>query len=349
LFDTVSDDDLDGGSRTVNATGATEYGDSATGAANTDSGFDNPGSTGRSESSSQTTRYGEYQPVRTDRADSAGSASSTRSGHDGGAAKIDSAGFGSQVTADAFSPTDDGPLGTGSPSSQGIGSSRAAPSDGTTSFGDTTPYNNTTQRQSAPIYDDSAQRVRDPGSGYGSNPRVADATFGNNQDHSGANRVRGAVKVYNVRAGDNYWTISKKVYGSARYFLALSRANARRISDPNKMRPGMKVLIPQIADLQADNPDLFPRGAAEGRGTAGSPASKPKLPSGMFLGNQGAPMYRVGASDSLTRISQKHLGRASRWVQIYELNRHQLKSPNDLTIGTVLQLPADASRVRVIR
>jgi len=343
LFDAASDDDLHGRSQTATDTGETAYGDSATGGADADSGYDNPRSHDFTEPASQADRYGEYRSATPDRADSSGSGSSRRSARDRGAAKIDSAGFGSQPTADAFTPAEDGSIGTRSPSGQGFGASRPVPSDGTTTYG------STTGAQPTRVYDDSAQRGLDRGTGYGSKTGVADAEFDNNHDRIGTNRSSGAVKVYAVRSGDNYWTISKKVYGTSRYFLALARANARRITDPNKMRPGMKVLIPQIADLKSNYPDLFPRAAADGRGTGVASRGKQKLPTGMFLGNQGAPLYRVGASDSLTMISQKHLGRASRWVQIYELNRHQLKSPNDLTIGTVLQLPADASRVRVIR
>ena len=63
----------------------------------------------------------------------------------------------------------------------------------------------------------------------------------------------------------------------------------------------------------------------------------------------GAPMYRVGADDTLGGIAQKHLGRFSRWVEIYQINQHRLKDPNALTLGDVLELPADASRVSMVR
>ena len=59
-------------------------------------------------------------------------------------------------------------------------------------------------------------------------------------------------------------------------------------------------------------------------------------------------MYRVGGDDTLTEIAKSHLGRSSRWVQILEMNRNVLQDGNSLKIGTVLKLPADASRVQVV-
>ncbi len=59
-------------------------------------------------------------------------------------------------------------------------------------------------------------------------------------------------------------------------------------------------------------------------------------------------MYRVGSDDTLTGIAQRHLGRASRWTEIYDQNRDVLKTPNDLTLGTVIRLPDDASRLSLV-
>ena len=58
-------------------------------------------------------------------------------------------------------------------------------------------------------------------------------------------------------------------------------------------------------------------------------------------------MYRTDEKDTLSDIAARHLGRASRWIQIYEMNRARLSSPNQLKVGTELALPADASNVAV--
>jgi nucleoid-associated protein YgaU len=67
--------------------------------------------------------------------------------------------------------------------------------------------------------------------------------------------------------------------------------------------------------------------------------------SGYFYGKSGEPLYRIGHDDTLGSIAQRHLGRASRWHEIYEKNQDVLQSPDNLTLGTIIRLPTDASRV----
>lgn len=163
---------------------------------------------------------------------------------------------------------------------------------------------------------------------------------------SGPRRGEPPPKVHTVQSGDNYWRISKKQYGTARYFKALFRYNQARISDPARLRPGMKVLVPERNVLESRYPDLFPARASASRQDRGRLQTESS--SGFFRSDTGRPMYRVGKQDTLSRIAQRHLGRASRWIQIYHLNRERLSKPGNLKIGTELLLPADASRVQLV-
>jgi nucleoid-associated protein YgaU len=144
-------------------------------------------------------------------------------------------------------------------------------------------------------------------------------------------------RIYEVRPGDSYWTISKACYGSGRYFGALAQYNAHRIPTPEKMKPGMKVLIPDALLLHQQYPQLV--GPAE---------PKASLPAGFFVDPQGRPAYRVGEGDTLTGIAQQYLGRVSRAGQLYELNRDRIRDPNNLALGTVLTLPPDASQIQPV-
>lgn len=148
--------------------------------------------------------------------------------------------------------------------------------------------------------------------------------------------------VYEVQPNDNYWTISKKQYGTYKYFVALHRFNADRIPDATKLRPGMKVMTPAPQVLESRFPDLFAKKSAPyaAEGDAGPGPGFLRAPTGQ-------PLYRVGEKDTLTTIARDHLGRSSRWIQIYEMNRDQLQTPENLKIGTVLRLPLDASSIRV--
>jgi nucleoid-associated protein YgaU len=157
--------------------------------------------------------------------------------------------------------------------------------------------------------------------------------------------------VYTVQPNDNYWSISRKQYGTARYFQALAKFNAQRVTDPTQMKPGLQIATPAREVLEQQFPELVDRTASRtASATAGqtAPANEGDS-SGFFVDAAGQPLYRVGSEDTLTSISQRHLGRASRWTEIYEKNVDQLKSADALKIGTVLRLPPDASQVRVVQ
>ncbi|MDG1897671.1 MAG: LysM peptidoglycan-binding domain-containing protein, partial [Fuerstiella sp.] len=143
-------------------------------------------------------------------------------------------------------------------------------------------------------------------------------------------------EICEVKVNDNYWSISKRTYGTARYYSSLALYNKHRISDPKKLRPGMKVLIPDPKVLEERYPEFFR-----------NQQPKSAQPSGYFLKPDGTPAYRVGERETLSEISQKHLGRASRWIQIYRLNQQILKDPNRLKLGTVIMLPDDATDVHL--
>jgi nucleoid-associated protein YgaU len=140
-----------------------------------------------------------------------------------------------------------------------------------------------------------------------------------------------------VQNGENYSKISKRVYGTTRYFSALAVFNQHRIPNPNSMRPGMIVLTPDAKLLEQRYPQLF-----------ADRQPKAEEPAGFLLLEDGSPAYRVGARETLSEISERFLGRSSRWVEIYQLNRSVLPDPNTLKPGLVLALPEDATEVQLV-
>jgi len=156
---------------------------------------------------------------------------------------------------------------------------------------------------------------------------------------------------YTVQPNDNFWTISRSRYGAGRYYKALALHNQDLISDPRMMKPGVTINTPDAVELERRYGDVIPKPApADAVQFASSTQSRNSEaePAGYFVSPQGAPMYRIGENDTLTGIAKSHLGRTSRWVQILEMNRNVLRDGNELRIGTVLRLPADASRVQVV-
>ena len=140
-----------------------------------------------------------------------------------------------------------------------------------------------------------------------------------------------------VQNGDNYTKISKRVYGSVKYFSALAVFNQHRIPEPKNMRPGMVVLVPEKKVLEERYPELFAD-------------SQPKVAeiAEFFLLEDGSPAYRVGERETISQIAERFLGRSSRWIEIYRLNQSVLKDPNKLKAGLILALPADATEVNVV-
>lgn len=52
--------------------------------------------------------------------------------------------------------------------------------------------------------------------------------------------------VYVVKAGDTLGAISRKQYGKASFADVIRRANVDLVKDPNRLRPGMKLIIPKL-------------------------------------------------------------------------------------------------------
>ena len=52
------------------------------------------------------------------------------------------------------------------------------------------------------------------------------------------------ARTYEVKPGDSLSKISKEYYGNANQYMKIFEANKDQLSDPDKIRPGMKLNIP---------------------------------------------------------------------------------------------------------
>jgi LysM repeat protein len=52
------------------------------------------------------------------------------------------------------------------------------------------------------------------------------------------------LRTYKVQPGDTLSKISKQFYGDANQYMKIFKANTDKLSDPDKIRPGMDLLIP---------------------------------------------------------------------------------------------------------
>jgi nucleoid-associated protein YgaU len=82
------------------------------------------------------------------------------------------------------------------------------------------------------------------------------------------------------------------------------------------LAPIDSVPIDEVDDVEAPSNTM-----ADG-GVAGSP-----------------PVHRVRDGDTLSKLAERYLGRGDRYLEIFELNRDVLSSPNLLPIGAALKIP----------
>jgi nucleoid-associated protein YgaU len=173
----------------------------------------------------------------------------------------------------------------------------------------------------------------------GGSDRFADTRSG--QPRSGGGSWSGptrhsAAGEHVVRPGDTYWSISEEYYGTGGYFKALIEHNRDDLHRARELAVGDVLSIPRADDLVRDFPGLCPRERTFGQsGPATLQASMRRLP-------DGGRAYVVEEGDTLFNIARDELGRAARWVEIYDLNADVIGDDIDfLRPGTELVLPRE--------
>ena len=143
---------------------------------------------------------------------------------------------------------------------------------------------------------------------------------------------------YEVQPNDSYWTISERLYGTGAYFKALAQQNRGKGAGEDRLQPGELILAPEVAQLEKSYPDLCPKPSRREALQSQSQSRASTVSS--HNSYRGGRTYTVVEGDTLFNIARYELGKASRWAEIYDLNRDVLgKDFNYLTPGTPLALP----------
>jgi nucleoid-associated protein YgaU len=144
---------------------------------------------------------------------------------------------------------------------------------------------------------------------------------------------------YVVQPNENYWVISKHLYGTGAYFKALYELNRKQHPRADRLKTGDVIVAPSVDVLAHRFPDLCPtpkhHQALTQSGQHGTvhAVSQQHMPAG-------SRVYVVEEGDTLFDIARYELGKASRWSEIYDLNRQALGEDMDyLRPGTQLILP----------
>lgn len=125
---------------------------------------------------------------------------------------------------------------------------------------------------------------------------------------------------YEVRPNDTYWGIAEFAYGQGGYHRALRTYNQTHGSVGLLLHVGDRLVIPPAEKLHELYPSLVPQASRE-YASAGQ-------------------LYTTRPGDTLFSIAREQLGKASRWVELYRLNRELLGNRVDpLPEGLELRLP----------
>ncbi len=167
---------------------------------------------------------------------------------------------------------------------------------------------------------------------------------GSSVSQYGAKSLRAQDGTYEVHPNDNYWIISNKLYGSGAYFKALAEHNRGKLPQEDKLAVGDVISAPEVSELEELYPGLCPKPSR--RDLVKHRASTVSTHS--IYG--GGRTYTVEEGDTLFDIARYELGKASRWVEIYQLNRDVLGDDHDyLTPGLKLALPNNARADSITR
>jgi nucleoid-associated protein YgaU len=121
-----------------------------------------------------------------------------------------------------------------------------------------------------------------------------------------------------VQQGEHLSSISLAVYGDARHYKEILKANPGL--DERKLRPGTKIKLP--------DPSTFT--------TAKAQQAVAKLEPSI----DAAKEYRVAPGDSLHKIAMKLYGKAAKADDLYELNKDKIGDDSArVKVGMVLKLP----------
>lgn len=141
-----------------------------------------------------------------------------------------------------------------------------------------------------------------------------------------------SFREHTVRKGETMQSIARTLFGDARKWDLLARANPR--VDPMTLKPGVVLRVPvdprniqgreTLVDGALSSPSETPGAQPKGDSTPGAPASE----------------YVVKEGDTLSVIARRTLGASGDWQKILDANRAVIDSPEEIRPGMTLKIPA---------
>ncbi len=131
-----------------------------------------------------------------------------------------------------------------------------------------------------------------------------------------------AERRYKIKSGDTLSSIAEDFYGEERKWTVIAKANPKL--NPNRLRVGEEIVLPDVAAIAKKKAEE---------------AKKAKDAIEKAVGPAGERTVIVESGDTLSGISKKVYGKASKWRVIFNANKKLLPRPDDLKVGMKLTIP----------
>lgn len=128
---------------------------------------------------------------------------------------------------------------------------------------------------------------------------------------------------HTVQKGETLSGISRKYYNTVSCWKSILEANKNLISDPKKLRVGMRIVIPPRSAVTSTQTH---HAAVMVQLSAAAPSSDAKT-------------YVAMKGDTLYSIAKKFYNDGSAWKKLLKANADKLKDPKDLREGMSLVVP----------
>lgn len=138
--------------------------------------------------------------------------------------------------------------------------------------------------------------------------------------------ARAKPRLYTIQENDTLSDIGKRMLGDASLYPLLYQANRDLLQDPDRLPVGQTIRIP-------DPPPPASRSLSRKAPTPLSPLERGAR------GQRYPGTYVVKENDTLMRIARRIYKNEARYWAIFQANRDQLATPDDLRAGMVLRLP----------
>jgi len=133
-------------------------------------------------------------------------------------------------------------------------------------------------------------------------------------------------RVHHVQDGETLFVIARKYYGNGEYYMSIYEANRDKMTSPNNIRAGVRLVIPNRAGTVTQGTP------APGSGSRDDRAAQPRR---QFT------TYTVQRGDTMSVLAQKFYGTTRALPKLLELNHEKIADPDWVPVGTVLKVPAN--------